>query len=132
MGTIPWQELTATTAPLRLLIAQAGALLALFLASRRLPALESLEGVLPWLLAPAVGWHLVLGGLFAVPAWVEWQRGVPWVVRGAVVQALVFVPTLLLLLFGVGRRSRRELRLAWGDGAATASPDPYTLWRRPA
>jgi membrane protease YdiL (CAAX protease family) len=56
---------------------------------------------------------------------------VPWVVRGAVVQGLVFVPTVLLLLFGVGRRSRRELRLAWGNSTASASPDPYTLWRRP-
>jgi hypothetical protein len=84
------------------------------------------------LLALAVGWHLILGGVFAEPAWQEWQRGVPWVVRGAVVQVFVFVPTLLLVLFGVGRRSRRELRLAWGDGEASAFPDPYTLWRRPA
>jgi CAAX prenyl protease-like protein len=129
---ILWQELSGAPAPLWLLLAQAGALLALIFAPRRLPALEQLEGFVLWLLALAVGWHLVLGGVFAVPAWQEWQRGVPWVVRGAVVQVLVFVPTLLLVLFGVGRRSRRELRLAWGDGGASASPDPYTLWRRPA
>lgn len=45
---------------------------------------------------------------------------------------MVFVPTLLLVLFRVGRRSRRELQLTWGDSAAIASLDPYTLWRRPA
>jgi hypothetical protein len=129
---ILWQELSGAPAPLWLLLAQAGALLALIFAPRRLPALEQLEGFVLWLLALAVAWHLVLGGVFAVPAWQEWQRGVPWVVRGAVVQVLVFVPTLLLVLFGVGRRSRRELRLAWGDGEASAFPDPYTLWRRPA
>jgi hypothetical protein len=128
---ILWQELAGNPAPLWLLVAQAGALLALFFAARRLPSLWPLEGFLLWLLALAVGWHLVLGSVFAVPAWDEWQRGVPWVVRGAVVQVLVFVPTVLLVLLGVGRRSRRELRLAWGDGGAIASPDPYTLWRRP-
>jgi membrane protease YdiL (CAAX protease family) len=129
---ILWQELSGAPAPLWLLLAQAGALLALLFAARRFPSLRQLEGFLLWLLALAVGWHLVLGGVFAVPAWDEWQRGVPWVVRGAVVQVLVFVPTLLLALFGVGRRGRRELRLAWDDGGAIASPDPYTLWRRPA
>lgn len=124
---ILWQELSGAPAPLWLLLAQAGALLALLFAARRFPSLRQLEGFLLWLLALAVGWHLILGGVFAVPAWQEWQRGMPWVVRGAVVQVLVFVPTLLLVLFGVGRRGRRELRLAWGDGEASAFPDPYTL-----
>ncbi len=128
---ILWQELSGTPAPLWFLFAQAVALLALLFAARRLPSLGHLQGFLLWLLALSVGWHLVLGSLFAIPAWQEWQRSVPWVVRGAVVQGLVFVPTVLLLLFGVGRRSRRELRLAWGNSTASASPDPYTLWRRP-
>ena len=129
---ILWQELSGTPAPLWFPFAQAVALLALLFAARRLPSLEHLRGFLLWLLALSVGWHLVLGSLFAIPAWQEWQRGVPWVVRGAVVHVLVFVPTVLLLLFGVGRRSRQELRLAWGNSTASASPDPYTLWRRPA
>lgn len=65
---ILWQELAGNLAPLWLLSAQAGVLLALFFAARRLPSLAQLEGFLLWLLALAVGWHLVLGGVFAIPA----------------------------------------------------------------
>ncbi len=129
---ILWQELSGTPAPLALLLAQPLALLALLLAARRLPALRPLGSMLLWLLALAVGWHLVFGILDAIPAWEAWQQSVPWVVCGAVVQALIFVPSLLLVLLGVGRGSRQALRLTWGDGAAVASPDSLTLGRRPS
>ena len=129
---ILWQELSGNPVPIWLLIAQALALLALLFAAHRLPALRPFENLLRWLLCLAVGWHLILGGVFATSAWQEWQQDVPWVVRGAVAQALIFVPSLLLVFTGVGRRSLQDLRLSWGDGTATASPDPLTLWRRPA
>jgi len=75
---ILWQELTgASEAPLWLLFTQAGALLVLLLAARRLPGLDHLEGFVLWLLALAVGWHLILGGVFSIPAWQEWQQYLP-------------------------------------------------------
>ena len=132
LALILWQELSGTPTPLLLLLAQPLALLALLLAARRLPALRPLGSMLLWLLALSVGWHLVFGILDAIPAWEAWQQSVPWVVRGAVVQALIFVPSLLLVLLGVGRGSRQALRLTWGDGAAVASPDSLTLGRRPS
>jgi hypothetical protein len=101
-------------------------------AASRLPALRPLADLLRWLLALTAGWHLVVGGITAQPAWQTWQHSVPWVVRGTVVQGLVAVPSFLLLLLGIGRDSRRTLRLDWGDGAAAAAPDLVTLGRRPA
>jgi hypothetical protein len=129
---ILWQEVTGTPAPFALLVAQVGVLLALLLAAQRYQGLRPIEPQLRWLLALAAGWHLLFGLLEAQPAWEPWQHSVPWVVRGAVVQALIFVPSLLLVLLGVGRNSRRALRLTWADESAAARPDLLTLWRRPA
>ncbi len=81
---ILWQELSGNPVPVWLLLAQALALLALLVAAHRLPALRPFENLLRWLLCLAVGWHLILGGVFATSAWQEWQQDVPWVVRGAV------------------------------------------------
>jgi membrane protease YdiL (CAAX protease family) len=63
----------------------------------------------------------------SLPAWELWQHSVPWAVRSAAVQGLLLVPTVLLLLLGVGLRSRRELRLRWGEASAPARPDLFTL-----
>ncbi len=127
-----WQELVGPSSWPWLPLAQAGALLVLLAASRILPALRPLDGAVRWLLGLAVGWHLFVGGVTAQPAWQDWQRGVPWVARGAVVQALLFVSTLLLVLLGPGRLGRQTLRLTWGDGEATADPDLVTLFRQPS
>ncbi len=127
-----WQELTGRPAWPWVPLAQAAVLLALLAACRLLPALRPLDGAVRWLLGLAVGWHLFVGGVTAQPAWQDWQRGVPWVARGAVVQALLFVSTLLLVLLGPGRWGRQTLRLTWGDGEATADPDLVTLFRQPS
>ncbi|WP_210479583.1 CPBP family intramembrane glutamic endopeptidase [Naasia sp. SYSU D00948] len=100
------------------------------LAAPRVPRLRPLAPVLAWMLAIAAGWHLVFAVLHGLPAWDAWQHSVPWVARGTVVQALVFIPTLLLIGLGVGRRSRSDLRLTWHGGAAPAAPDLISLGRR--
>jgi hypothetical protein len=79
----------------------------------------------------AAGWHLILGGLLGTQAWADWQHTVPWVARGAVVQVLIFVPTLLLVVLGPGRLGGASLRLRAGDDRARARAGVYTLGRRP-
>lgn len=129
---ILWQELTGTEAPLWFLIAQVALLLVLILLVRRSPALHPLDGCLRWLLALAAGWHLLLGTVTGAEWWQGWQHSVPWVARGAVVQTLIFLPTLLMILAGLARTGRRDLRISLGDGGAIAAPDVVTLWRRPS
>jgi hypothetical protein len=83
----------------------------------------------------AVGWHLVVGGLTATETWADWQHSVSWVARGAVVQALLFGPPLLLVALGPGRLRRTALRLRPSDDDTPAHPGVYTAgtrtaWRR--
>ncbi len=121
-------------APWWLPIGQLLVLLAVHAAVGRSTVLRPLVGVVRWLIAMTAGWHVVLGGVTATAAWQAWQHTVPWVARAAVVQALLFVPTLLLVALGPGRLGREQLRLVGGSDVP-ARPDLYTLgrpvpWRR--
>jgi hypothetical protein len=80
----------------------------------------------------AAGWQMALGGLTATQAWHDWQHSVPWVARGVVVQASLFLPTLLLVVLGPGRLGRTALRLRAGDDRARAGAGIYTAGTRPA
>ncbi len=119
-------------APWSLPVAQVLTLVLLLVAVRRSTRLRVLEASVRWLLAMAVGWHVVVGGLTSTPAWDDWQHTVPWVARGAVVQALLLVPTLLLVVLGPGRLGRTALRLRAGDDRVRAGTGVYTAGMRPA
>ncbi len=112
-------------------VAQVLALVLLLVAVRRSARLRVLEAPVRWLLAMAAGWHLVVGGLTSTQAWDDWQHTVPWVARGAVVQALLFVPTLLLVVLGPGRLGPTALRLRAGDDRVRAGAGVYTAGTRP-
>ena len=113
-------------------IAQVLALLLLLVVVRRSDRLRDLDLPVRWLLAMAAGWHVVIGGLTSTQAWNDWQHTVPWVARGAVVQALLIVPTALLVLLGPGRLGRTALRLGVGDDRVRAEAGVYTAGTRPA
>ncbi len=122
-------------APWLLAVTQLLALLVLLALTRRLARLRVIESPLRWLVGMAAGWHLVVGGVTGSDAWARWQHSVPWVARGGVVQALVFVPTLLLMALGPGRLGHAALRLRAGDGEVRAGAGLYTggthpAWRR--
>ena len=119
------------SAPRLLGVGQVAALLGLWTWVRRSRRFRALDGPLRWLIAMAAGWHLVIGGLLGTQAWADWQHSVPWVARGAVVQVLIFVPTLLLVVLGPGRLGGPALRLRPGDDRARARAGVYTLGRRP-
>ncbi|MGY1637241.1 CPBP family intramembrane glutamic endopeptidase [Geodermatophilus sp. SYSU D00742] len=119
------------SAPWSLPVAQVLALLVLLMVARRVGRLRVLDASLRWLLAMAAGWHLVIGGLTSTQAWDDWQHTVPWVARGAVVQALLFVPTVLLVVLGPGRLGRTALRLRAGDDRVRARAGVYTAGTRP-
>ena len=124
------REVTGS-APWVLAVAQVAALLALWAWIQRSVRFRTLDGPLRWLVAMAAGWHLIIGGLLGTQAWAEWQHSVPWVARGAVVQALIFAPTLLLIVLGPGRLGAASLRLRVGNDRARARAGIYTLGRRP-
>ena len=132
---IVYSEATGRNAPLWLALAQAGALLCVLAAGSWVKGCRRLSGTVLWLLAMVVGWNLVISGVTGTDDWATWQHQVPWVVRGAVVQLLLFVPTLLLVILGPGRLGRRELRLVTGDDDVAAGRGIYTAgaspsWRR--
>ena len=118
-------------APRLLALAQVAALLGLWAWVRRSRRLQPLDGPLRWLIAMAAGWHLIIGGLLGTQTWADWQHSVPWVARGAVVQILIFVPTLLLVVLGPGQLGGTSLRLRAGDDRLLARAGVYTLGRRP-
>jgi hypothetical protein len=124
-------EVTGRAAPWPLAVGQVAILTGLWAWSLRSRRLRALDAALRWLLAMACGWHLVIGGLLSTQAWADWQRSVPWVARGAVVQLLLFVPTVLLVALGPGRMGRRALRLQAGDDRSRAHAGVYTLGARP-
>jgi hypothetical protein len=124
-------EVTGRAAAWPLAVGQVAILTGLWAWSRRSRRLRELDAALRWLLAMAAGWHLVIGGLLSTQAWADWQRSVPWVARGAVVQLLLFVPTVLLVALGPGRMGRRALRLQAGDDRSRAHAGVYTLGARP-
>jgi membrane protease YdiL (CAAX protease family) len=118
-----------------LALVQVALLLTILAAGARFEAARRLSGTALWLLAMVLGWNLVISGVTGTEAWDTWQHDVPWVARGAVVQLLLFVPTLLLVLFGPGRLGRRQLRLVAGDDHRAAGRGVYTAgaapqWRR--
>ncbi len=119
------------SAPWPLAIGQVLAIAALLVVVRRAPRLRVLDAPLRWLLAMAAAWHLVIGGLLSTHVWEDWQHSVPWAARGAVVQILLFVPTLLLVVLGPGRLGRDALRLWAGDDRAPARASVYTAGTRP-
>ncbi|MGY1985686.1 CPBP family intramembrane glutamic endopeptidase [Blastococcus sp. SYSU DS0669] len=123
-------ELTGE-APSLLPVTQVLALVLLLITVRRSDRLRALDASLRWLLAMAAGWHLVIGGLTGTDVWEEWQHTVPWVARGAVVQALLVVPTVLLVVLGPGRLGRTALRLGAGDDRVRARAGVYTAGARP-
>jgi hypothetical protein len=117
--------------PWPLAVGQVMVLFGLWAWVRRSRRLRALDSSLRWLLAMAAGWHLVVGGLLGTQAWADWQHSVPWVARGAVVQILLFVPTVLLVVLGPGRVGRESLRLRAGDDRTRARAGVYTLGSRP-
>ena len=128
-------ESTGRDAPVWLALVQAGLLLGVLAAGARSPAGRRLSGIVLWLLAMVLGWNLMISSVTGTETWDSWQHEVPWVVRGAVVQLLLFVPTLLMVLFGPGRLGRRQLRLVAGDDHRAAGRGIYTAgtapqWRR--
>ncbi len=125
-------ELTGSRAPLWLPVAQVVVVLGLLGMSAWTRRFGVLVAPLRWLLAMAVGWHLVLGTVTGTEAWQAWQHSVPWVARGAAVQLLLLFPTLLLVLLGPGRLGRAALRLAPGDDGARAGAGVFTAGRRPS
>ena len=132
---IVYTEVTGHEAPVWLALAQAGLLLGVLAAGSRTRKGGQLAGTARWLLAMVLGWNLVISGVAGTAAWESWQHEVPWVARGAVVQLLLFVPTLLLVLLGPGRLGRHQLRLVVGDDRRTAGRGVYTAgtsprWRR--
>ncbi len=132
---ILFTESTGRDAPVWLALGQAGLLLGVLAVGVRSEAGRRLSGTVLWLLAMVLGWNLVISGVTDTDAWDAWQHDVPWVARGAVVQLLLFVPTLLLVLFGPGRLGRHQLRLVAGDDHRTAGRGLYTAgtspqWRR--
>jgi hypothetical protein len=133
-SALPQIVLTELTghAPWTLAVAQVLALLALLTLVRRSPRLRALDAPLRWLVAMAAGWHVVIGGLTSTQTWDDWQHTVPWVARGAVVQALLLIPTVLLVVLGPGRLGRTALRLVAGDDRVRARAGVYTAGRRPA
>jgi hypothetical protein len=124
-------EVTGRAAPWPMAMGQVAILAGLWAWSRRSRWLGELDAALRWLLAMAAGWHLIIGGLLGTQAWADWQHSVPWVARGAVVQLLLFVPTVLLVALGPGRIGRRALRLQAGDDRSRAHAGVYTLGTRP-
>ena len=132
---ILYTETTGRDAPVWLALVQAGLLLCVLTAGSRSQLTDRLSGTVRWLLAMVLGWNLVISGVTGTGAWDSWQHEVPWVARGAVVQLLLFVPTLLLLLLGPGRLGRHQLRLVAGDDQRVAGRGVYTAgtsprWRR--
>jgi membrane protease YdiL (CAAX protease family) len=115
-----------------IVLGQLTLLAGLLMAARSVTRLSSLVRPAQWLLAMAIGWHVVVGGVTHTDAWQNWQHGVPWVVRGAVVQVLLFTPTAFLVAFGPGRLGRKALRLCSGDETRHAAPSIYTARRRPS
>jgi hypothetical protein len=132
-SALPQIVLTETTGrgPRLLAVGQVAVLLGLWAWVRRSRRLRELDAPLRWLVAMAAGWHLIIGGLLGTQAWAEWQHSVPWVARGAVVQVLLFVPTVLLVVLGPGRLGRPALRLRAGDDRSRAGAGVYTLGARP-
>lgn len=128
---IVYTELTGHRAPLALGLAQAGVLVVALITSHRSPRWRPLEGTVRWLLAMVVGWHLLIGAVTGADAWQNWQQTVPWVVRGTVIQLLLFAPTLLLIVLGPGRAGRTRLRLVAGNDRRRAGPGLYTVGTRP-
>ena len=133
-SALPQIVLTELTghAPWTLAVAQVLALLALLTLVRRSPRLRALDAPLRWLVAMAAGWHVVIGGLTSTQTWDDWQHTVSWVARGAVVQALLLIPTVLLVVLGPGRLGRTALRLVAGDDRVRARTGVYTAGMRPA
>ncbi|MGY1722197.1 CPBP family intramembrane glutamic endopeptidase [Blastococcus sp. SYSU DS0533] len=142
--TVFWGALTLASALPQIVVAEVAgealsllpimqvlALVLLLIAARRTDRLRALDASLRWLLAMAAGWHLVIGGLTSTEAWQNWQHTVPWIARGAVVQALLMVPTVLLVLLGPGRLGRNALRLRAGDDRVRARAGVYTAGARP-
>ena len=128
---IMFTESASRGAPVWLALVQAGLLLAILAAGARSEVGRRLSGTVLWLLGMVLGWNLVISGVTGTEAWDGWQRDVPWVARGAVVQLLLFVPTLLLVLFGPGRLGRRQLRLVAGDDQRAAGRGIYTAGTAP-
>jgi membrane protease YdiL (CAAX protease family) len=132
---IVFTESAGRDAPVWLALVQAALLIGVLRAGARSEAASRLSGTVLWLLAMVLGWNLVISGATGTETWDNWQHDVPWVARGAVVQLLLFVPTLLLVLFGPGRLGRHQLRLVVGDDHRTAGRGIYTAgtsprWRR--
>jgi membrane protease YdiL (CAAX protease family) len=132
-SALPQIAVTEATgsAPWPLAVGQVAVLFGLWAVVRRSRRLQALDAPLRWLVAMAAGWHLVIGWLLGTQAWADWQHSVPWVARGAVVQVLLFVPTLLLVVLGPGRLGRPALRLRTGDDGTRARAGVYTLGTRP-
>jgi membrane protease YdiL (CAAX protease family) len=95
------------------------------------PLFRRLTGAVHWLLAMVLGWNLLISGIASTRTWDTWQHQVPWVARGAVIQLLLFVPTVLFVLFGPGRLGRRQLRLVAGNDQVRAGRGLYTAGSLP-
>jgi membrane protease YdiL (CAAX protease family) len=125
---IAWREATGTATPPWLLAGQAGAVLALWAVAARVPALAPARPLLPWVLGMTVGWHAVIHTVVGGDAWQAWKAEAPFAAYRLAYQALIAVPTaLLLLLVARQRLGPRALRLAGGQPAAPAPRDPLLL-----
>lgn len=128
---IVYTELTGHRAPIGVALVQALLLAGVLAICRWVPRWRTLDGPVRWLLGMVIGWHLFLGTLTGTESWQAWQSSVPWVVRATVVQAMLFVPTLLLVALGPGRAGGTRLRLVAGNDRRRAKAGLYTAGARP-
>ncbi len=125
---IVWREATGAATPPWLVVGQAAIVLALWATAGRVADLAAVRPLLLWLLGMTLGWHAVIHTVVGSAAWQAWKAEAPFAAYRLAYQALIAVPSALLLLLAACRRlGPRALRLAGGHLDAPAPRDPRLL-----